>query len=167
MVFLLCSFMASYERSVLWELFLFKALVRPHPLKSVHFWWLCFQHRRGKINYPGLASGTLAQGQAPNTNSSPVEKLAQALLITHHTGHAPSHCSDQKIGGFILCTRPPEHCRLCDGAVLGTFSLAAQAKEKPRAWSGRLEKCTSLCCQHPVPQKQAAAAVCWGMSRHR
>lgn len=152
------------------KLFLFKALVRPCPLKSMRFWWLCFQHRSGKIIHPGLASGTLTHGQAPNTNSSPVEHLAQNILVTHHAGHAPSHCSDQKnwvcLFVFLICMRPPDYWRLCDIGMLGTFSSAAQAKEKPRAWCERLKN-THLCGVTPCTSKAGCSSCLLGMSRHR
>lgn len=116
------------------QLFLFKDLVRPHPLNSTRFWWLCFQHRRGKIIYPG----TSAHAKLP-TNSSPVQPLAQMLVIILHAGHAPSHCSDQKTGGFIFqlheATRSLKALSWrCAGNIF--FSSTSQRETQSLIWEG-------------------------------
>lgn len=54
--------------------------------------------------------------------------------------------------------RLPHHCRLCAGAMLSTFCLVAQAKEKPSAYSGRLKN-ASLCYQCRTPQQHGTTAV--------
>lgn len=120
-----------------YKLFLFKALLRPHPLKSTLLWSLpCFQHRGGKVQSLRLGFRYLSIRLSTNTNISSVEKLAQMLHITQAMHYLTVH---SPLVFWFFSMRPPDHCRLCEGATLWIFSLEAQAEEKPRAYSGRLK----------------------------
>lgn len=122
------------------KLFLFKALVRPRPLKSKHFWWL-LSAQKGKDNLSSLGFRYLSTWPSSQHKQQPCRTFGSSVSCR------PSHwsCTISLFWPtnwcglfFLICMRPPDHWRLCDGGMLGTFSLAAQAKEKPRAWSERL-----------------------------
>lgn len=133
--------MVSYESNVLLQTVSFRGPCEAMSLEVNTFLITSMLSAwRKKERLPRLGFRYLSIKLSSRHKQQPCRKAGSS--VTHHP--SPWSCTITLFTAHLclvfFSVGPPDHWRLCDGATLWTFSLAAWGKEKHSAYSERLKK---------------------------
>lgn len=166
MAFLLYSFMASYERNVLFQTVSFQGPCEATSLEVNAFLMTVLSAQKWKDNSSRLGFRYLNTWPSSQHKQQPCRTFGSG-----HTHHPPCwSCTislfwPKKLGLFVCFFNLHEATRLLKALwywYAGNVFFSSTSQRETQSLMWKALKIHISVVSHPAPQKQAAAAVCWG-----